>query len=108
MYYNLKEYISKGELSEVDEAVFATTRPPHVQASQDTLTRHMRAKLSGMGIDTTSFTPNSCRHAATSMVSRQTIPLAMVLLIAGWSVEDVQHHSLEPFSHTNHLVWPHT
>ena len=45
------------ELHGVGEGVFVTTRPPHVQASFNTLTRYVWVKLHDVGIDTGAYTP---------------------------------------------------
>ena len=87
IFGHLANYIDRAELVGATPGVFATTRKPHVQASQETLTRYIRLTLAEAGIDMTQFTPYSCRHATTSAAARRQVPLATIMLAAGWTGE---------------------
>ena len=87
VYSYLKEYMGREELKGAGEAVFATTRSPHVAAAQETLTRYVRCTMAEAGIDMGIFTPNSCHHAFTSAAARTPVPLATIIMAAGWTSE---------------------
>lgn len=84
VFEHLKCYMAREELKGAGPAVFATTRRPHVRASQDTLTRYVRTTMQEAGVDMSIFTPYSCRHAATSAAMKRQVPLATILQSAGW------------------------
>ena len=44
MFLHLKEYLGRVDLQGVGESAFVTTRPPHVQASQDTFIRYVGSR----------------------------------------------------------------
>ena len=76
-----------GELGGADPAMFATTRSPHVAASQETLSRYVRNTMAEAGIDTEHFMPYSCHHAFTSGTARKQVPLATIIMAASWAGE---------------------
>ena len=86
VYSHLKEYMGREELKGAGQAVFATTKSPHMAAAQETLTRYVRCTMAEAGIDMDIFTPYSCRHASTSAAARRQVPLAMA---AGWTGETI-------------------
>ena len=72
------------------------TRSPHVGASQETLSRYVRNTMAEAGIDTGRFTPYSCRHASTSAAARKQVPLAIIIMAAGWTGETTFRRFYDP------------
>ena len=87
VYGHLREYLGRADLEGAGPAVFATIRCPHVAASQESLSRYVRTTMSEAGINMQEFTPYTCRHASTSAAVRKQVPVATILMAAGWSNE---------------------
>ena len=68
--------------------MFATTQSPHVQASQEILTRYVRCILQEAGIDMNVLTLYSCKHASTSSVTRKQVLITTILYGMGWTGEN--------------------
>ena len=104
VYSHLKEYLGREELKAAAPAMFATTRPPHVKASQDTLMRYVKVTIVEAGINTQEFTTYSCRHTTTRAVVRKQVPQATVLLAMGWSGEETFCRFYDQPVGTEHMV----
>lgn len=65
--------------------LFLTHKKPHHEASAQTISRWIRSTLQKSGVDTTTFTAHSTRHAATSAAARNGINLDLIRKTAGWS-----------------------
>ena len=85
MVRTLQHYLAITAPLRLDSSkLFITTTPPFRPASQQTLSRWIRAVLSESGIDS-SFTPHSTRHSATSAAQRGGAAIDSILTAAGWT-----------------------
>ena len=67
--------------------MFATTRGPHVAASQETVSRYVKLTMGEAGIDMHCFIAYTCRHASTSTAMRRQVSIATIMTTAGWTCE---------------------
>lgn len=67
------------------ETLFVSFRSPHKPVGTQTLSRWIKTTLSLSGIDTSSFTAHSTRHAATSAALRLGVSIDLIRKTAGWS-----------------------
>lgn len=65
--------------------LFLTTKKPHSPASTQTLSRWIKDVLFESGINTSTFTAHSTRHAATSAAHRKGLNINLIKSTAGWS-----------------------
>ena len=87
MYGHLKKYLTRGELAGAAPVVFATTKGPHVVASQETLSRYVRLSMGEAGIDIHCFTPYICGYTSISAAMRRQVSVATIMTAAGWTGE---------------------
>lgn len=67
------------------ELLFISFKKPHKQVGTQTLSRWVKNVLALSGIDTSSFTAHSTRHAASSAALRLGVSLDKIRKTAGWS-----------------------
>jgi integrase len=58
---------------------------PHKAISRDIMSRWVKMGLTAAGIDTTVFTPHSTRAASTSKAKARSVPMDIIMSLAGWS-----------------------
>lgn len=79
-YLELTEPIRNNE-----DTLFLSFRRPHKAVSSQTLSRWIKDILSLSGIDTSTFTAHSTRHASTSAAQRLGVNIDQIMKTAGWS-----------------------
>ncbi|XP_057299198.1 uncharacterized protein LOC130629847 [Hydractinia symbiolongicarpus] len=82
-----KAYLSKREqlISKEIAPLFVTFGKPHHAASKDTLSRWIKSAMTSAGIDTSVFSPGSCRLASGSKAKSTGVPLDVILKYGTWS-----------------------
>ncbi|XP_057299263.1 uncharacterized protein LOC130629901 [Hydractinia symbiolongicarpus] len=82
-----KAYLSKREqlISKEIATLFVTFGKPHHAASKDTLSRWIKSAMTSAGIDTSVFSPGSCRSASGSKAKITGVPLDVILKYGTWS-----------------------
>ena len=82
----LKEYLVRTkQLRKEEKKLFISFQKPHKAVSRDTISRWVKMGLSAAGIDTTVFTPHSTRAASTSKAKARSVPMDVIMSLAGWS-----------------------
>lgn len=66
-------------------SLFVSLKKPHSAVTAQTLSRWIKSTLQACGIDTSTFTAHSTRHAASSRASKLGISLDLIRKTAGWS-----------------------
>lgn len=67
------------------DTLFISFKKPHKSVGAQTLSRWIKHTLSLSGIDTSTFTAHSTRHAATSAAQRLGVNIDQIRRAAGWS-----------------------
>lgn len=67
------------------ENLFISTKRPHKSVGSQTISRWVKSVLCSSGIDTTSFSAHSTRHASTSAAYRSGVSIDVIRRTAGWS-----------------------
>ena len=78
----LKEYLSRTDYHNRDEALFLTTTSPFHKAAKPTIKRWIIMILQGAGVRAT---PGSTRAAATSFALARNVSLQTIMESADWS-----------------------
>lgn len=65
--------------------LFITFKKPHHQASPQTISRWIKVLLGRSGLDVSTFTAHSARHAATSAAARKGVNIDTIKRSAGWT-----------------------
>ena len=71
------------------KSLFITQVRPFKPASKDTIARWIRETLSKAGIDTSVFSPNSARSAASSTAKKGRVPIDTILKTGLDKYEDI-------------------
>lgn len=87
---SLKTYIARTkDIRGSTKELFITTKKPYKKASTQTICRWIKRILQKSGLDTSTFTAHSTRHAATSAAARKGINVDTIRRTAGWTQKSV-------------------
>ncbi|KAJ8917626.1 hypothetical protein NQ315_000109 [Exocentrus adspersus] len=67
------------------DSLFLSYKKPHAAASKQTISRWVKNTLNEAGVDTSTFTAHSTRHASTSCALRGGVSVDIIRKSAGWS-----------------------
>ena len=67
------------------DKVFISTTKPYAGAHKDTIARWINCFMKDLGVDTTIFSPHSCRSASTSAASAAVISIDVILEVGDWT-----------------------
>jgi len=83
----LTEYINRTRpFRQADcDSLFISFTKPYSSVGAQTISRWIKSVLKSSGIDTSTFSSHSCRHASTSTAFAKGVPLDTIRSRAGWS-----------------------
>ncbi|XP_073952952.1 uncharacterized protein [Choristoneura fumiferana] len=82
----LKAYLNKTKLIRNNEPyLWITFKKPHRRASSQSISRWIKCVMSESGIDTSTFSSHSTRHAASSIAKKRGVQWDIIRKAAGWT-----------------------
>lgn len=81
----LKQYLLVTETLRTANNLFVSTRSPYKPVSRDTLSRWLKYVLKKSGIDVSTYSGHSFRHASTSKADNFGVSIDSIYNAAGWS-----------------------
>jgi len=82
----IKDYVSRtSSIRTAQDSFLISTVPPHKGVTKSTIARWIKSIMSKSGIETSVFSPHSCRAASTSSAVTKGLQIETILKAAGWS-----------------------
>lgn len=80
----LDQYLFTTEKHRECDALFLSTRRPYTAAARDTISRWLKIVLKRSGIDISTYSGHSFRHASTSKANDRGVSVDSIFKAAGW------------------------
>lgn len=81
----LRSYLGMTKDLRSDHCLFVSLKKPHKSVTSQTISRWIKATLGSCGVDVSTFTAHSTRHAVTSKAYKLGVNLNLIRKTAGWS-----------------------